>query len=169
MITGAYVRTMANYNAEMNRRLYEPAARISDAARRQDRGAYWGSLHGTLNHLLWGDRMWMHRFAAWPAPECGMRDSRFLIEDFAALRAAREAADAAIVEWAAAATESWLAEDLVWFSGALGREMRRPVALLVTHMFNHQTHHRGQAHALITASGERTEDTDLAFIINMAD
>ena len=62
LVTPAYVRTMAAYNAEMNRRLYAAADRISDLTRRQQRGAFWGSLHGTLCHLLWADRMWMSRF-----------------------------------------------------------------------------------------------------------
>ena len=64
MITPAYVRLMAEYNAEMNRRLYAAAARLTDAERRTDRGAFWGSIHGTLNHLVWGDTQWMSRCTA---------------------------------------------------------------------------------------------------------
>ena len=89
MITPAYVRTMAAYNAEMNRRLYGAAARLSDAERRQPRGAFWGSIHGTLNHLLWGDRQWMSRFDNWPKPDVAIKQSAGLINDFAALSAAR--------------------------------------------------------------------------------
>jgi len=66
MITATYIRTMAAYNAEMNRRLYCAAARLSDAERRQPRGAFWGSIHGTLTHILWGDQQWMSRFDGWP-------------------------------------------------------------------------------------------------------
>ena len=65
MITPAYVRTMAAYNSEMNRRLYGPAARLSDEARKADRGAFWGSIHKTLTHILWGDNSWMSRFDGW--------------------------------------------------------------------------------------------------------
>ncbi len=61
--------------------------------------------------------------------------------------------------------DAWLDADLVWFSGAAQREIRAPKRLLVTHFFNHQTHHRGQAHALITAAGETTDDTDLFLVI----
>jgi len=68
LVTPAYVRTMAAYNAEMNRRLYAAAERIPDPARREDRGAFWDSLHGTLCHLLWGDRMWMSRLTAGRSP-----------------------------------------------------------------------------------------------------
>ena len=84
--------------------------------------------------------------------------------DFEALRAARVALDVAIEEWAATLAPAWLAGDMVWFSGAARREMRRSRAMLVTHLFNHQTHHRGQVHGMLTACGERTGDTDLMLI-----
>lgn len=165
MITPAYVRTMAAYNAEMNRRLYDAAARVSDAERRQPRGAFWGSIHGTLNHLLWGDRQWMSRFDDWPKPDTPIKQSAGLIEDFAALRLAREEADADISRWAGKVDKEWLDADLVWFSGAAGREMRAPKRFLITHFFNHQTHHRGQVHAMLTAAGQETGDTDLFLLI----
>jgi len=70
------------------------------------------------------------------------------------------------LDWASRVPESWLLDDEIWFSGAAGREMRAARGLLVTHLFNHQTHHRGQAHAMITAAGERTGDTDLFLIVD---
>ena len=76
MITPAYIRTMAEYNAEMNRRLYGAAARLSDAERRLPRGAFWGSIHGTLTHILWGDQQWMSRFDAWPRPSISIKEVR---------------------------------------------------------------------------------------------
>src|SRR5215470_20358640 len=100
MITPAYCRTMAAYNSEMNRRLYAAASRLSDAERRTARGAFWGSIHGTLVHILWGDRQWMSRFADWPKPATPIRESARMIDDFAALAAAREEADAGIAHWA---------------------------------------------------------------------
>jgi uncharacterized damage-inducible protein DinB len=165
MITPAYVRLMAQYNAEMNRRLYGAAARLTDAERKADRGAFWHSIHGTLNHLLWGDMQWMSRFDRWEKPPVGQKDSAGMIDDFAALSAQREQADANIIAWADRVDDAWLAEDLVWFSGSAGREMRARKAPLVAHFFNHQTHHRGQAHALITASGQQTGDTDLFLVV----
>lgn len=165
MITPAYVRTMAAYNAEMNRRLYGAASRLSDAERRAPRGAFWGSIHGTLTHILWGDRQWMSRFDNWPKPTTAIKQSAAMIEDFSALGTARERADADISRWAAKVDDAWIAEDLVWFSGAANREMRAPKQLLVTHFFNHQTHHRGQAHAMLTAAGQETGDTDLFLLI----
>jgi uncharacterized damage-inducible protein DinB len=165
MITPAYVRTMAAYNAEMNRRLYAAAARLTDAERRAPRGAFWGSIHGTLSHILWGDRQWMSRFAEWPKPATPIRESARMIDDFAELAAARKEADAGIARWAETVDEAWLGGDLTWFSGAVNREVRAPKRLLVTHFFNHQTHHRGQAHALLTAAGEKTGDTDLFVLV----
>src|SRR5690242_9256973 len=116
MIAPAYVRLMAEYNAEMNRRLYAAAARLSDAERKADRGAFWGSIHGTLNHLLWGDTQWMSRFDNWEKPSVGIKQSSGLFDDFAALQARREKADGDIIDWGRRVDDAWLAEDLVWFS-----------------------------------------------------
>jgi len=165
LVNPAFVRTMAAYNAEMNRRLYAAAARIPDAERRRDRGAFWGSLHGTLCHLLWGDQMWMSRFDDWPKPAVPQKESAALVADFDELARQRIDADAAISEWAGRVTDAWLAEELAWFSVSVQKEFRQPRSLLVTHLFNHQTHHRGQAHALITACGEKTGDTDLFVVV----
>ena len=165
MITPAYVRLMAAYNAEMNRRLYEAAGRLSDADRKADRGAFWRSIHGTLTHILWGDTQWMSRFDNWPKPDVPIKQSAAMIDDFATLQARRVKADADIEAWAGRIDNAWLAEDLVWFSGAAGKEMRRRKGPLVMHFFNHQTHHRGQAHALLTACGQDTGDTDLFLVV----
>jgi uncharacterized damage-inducible protein DinB len=165
MVDPGFVRTMAAYNAEMNRRLYAASECITDKDRRQDRGAFWGSLHGTLCHLLWGDRMWMARFDGWEKPAVIQKDSATLIEDFDELRHQRVADDAKISAWAARVTPAWLAAEQVWFSSSAQKELRQPRGLLATHFFNHQTHHRGQAHALITACGETTGDTDLFLVV----
>jgi len=165
MIAAAYVRTMAAYNAEMNRRLYAASARISEVQRRKHCGVFWGSLHGTLCHLLWGDRMWMSRFDGWPKPDVKLRDSATLVENFDDLRTLRFAADAKISDWAARVTDEWLAGDLTWFSPSANAQLSRPIAFCVMHFFNHQTHHRGHAHGLITACGEETGDTDLFLVV----
>jgi uncharacterized damage-inducible protein DinB len=165
MITSAYVRTMAAYNAGMNRRLYAAASRLPDATRREQQGAFWGSIHGTFCHLLWGDSMWMSRFDGWSKPAVPIEESVRMIEDFSDLSAAREKADAGISRWAGGVDDTWLAAEQTWFSGAAQCEMTAPRALLVAHMFNHQTHHRGQAHALITRAGEKTGDTDLFLVV----
>lgn len=165
MITPAYVRTMAAYNAEMNRRIYGAANNLTDDQRRQDRGAFFGSIHRTLVHLLWGDSQWMSRFDGWDRPTVSIKQSGDMIADFAELRMKRVEADARIEDWARRVDDAWLATDLVWFSGAAQREIRAPKGKLVTHFFNHQTHHRGQAHALLTAQGQDTGDTDLFLVV----
>ena len=165
MITPAYVRTMAAYNTEMNKRLYDAANRLSDDERRRDRGAFWHSLHGTLVHILWGDGQWMSRFDGWQRPATPIKESDHFIEDWTELCAARQQADADIARWAQKVDEKWLDADLTWFSGAANREVTAPKRLLVAHFFNHQTHHRGQAHTLLTAAGQQTGDTDLFLVV----
>jgi uncharacterized damage-inducible protein DinB len=165
MITPQYIRGMAAYNSEMNRRLYAGAARLTEDQRREDIGLFWKSLHGTLNHLLWADRQWMSRMDGWPPNTIANPQSWTLFADFADLRAAREDADARIEAFAQRIDEAWLSEDLVWFSGAAGRELRREKRGLLVHFFNHQTHHRGQAHAALTIRGVDPGDTDLFIVV----
>jgi uncharacterized damage-inducible protein DinB len=156
---------MAAYNAEMNRRVYAAAARLTDVERRAERGAFWDSIHGTLAHLLWADRVWMARFGVGAPPEGGLRESPGYGGSFAAMAAERVAEDARIEAWARLLEADDLRGDLIWWSGAVGREMVKAKALLVMHLFNQQTHHRGQVHAMLTAAGERVGDTDLPFVL----
>jgi uncharacterized damage-inducible protein DinB len=165
MITPGYVRGFSAYNSEMNRRIYAAAGRLSDAERRQDRGAFFGSIHGTLNHLLFGDQVWMSRFAGWPKPHKPGTESARLYDDFAEMQLKRVEIDAGIETWAAGLTEDWMEGELTWYSGIAQSEMTAPRSILLVHMFNHQTHHRGQAHAMLTAAGQKTGDTDLAFMV----
>ena len=165
IINPGYVRTMAAYNAEMNRRLYEAAGRLDDDERSADEGAFWSSITGTLCHIVWADQLWMGRFTGILGPDVAMADSAGICADFEVLAGLRAHMDRAICAWAGAVTEDWLAGTSTWMSMVLKREMTAPRSLLVTHMFNHQTHHRGQAHALITRAGEQTGDTDLPFVL----
>ena len=165
MITPAYVRTMAAYNAEMNRRLYEAAGRLDDTERRAAKGRFLDSIHGTLVHILWGDHQWMSRFDNWPRPATPIKQSdRF---DRAFRRVARRRATRPMpISRAGPRRSTSLARR---GSGLVQRRRRArdtpPKRLLVTHFFNHQTHHRGQAHAMITAAGRRPSDTDLFLLV----
>ena len=161
MITPAYVHTMARYNAHMNTEVYAAAQRLGDDERQRPRGAFWGSILGTLSHLLWTDQAWMSRFAGWEAPAGTLKQSATYRTDFAAMLVERPRMDRGLLDWARALDPAWLQSDHTWFSGSAQRDVTLSRPLLVTHMFNHQTHHRGQAHAMITAAGERTGDTDL--------
>ena len=162
MITPRYVRQMARYNIWQNRSLYGAAEQLSDAVRRQDQGAFFGSIHNTLNHLLWGDQIWMSRFADTAQPLAkNIADSTAQYPGWDELKRERTAFDAVIQTWAETVDAPALSGDLTWFSGAIQRRVTKPVSLCVTHMFNHQTHHRGQVHALLTRSGAKPEPTDL--------
>jgi uncharacterized damage-inducible protein DinB len=161
MIGIAYVRRMAQYNRWQNENLYGAADRLGDAERRADRGAFFGSIHGTLSHLIWGDRLWLSRFDGRPSPPGGIPESPSLYPEWRSLKAARSALDGEIEHWASGLTADWLASDLTYFSQSANRDMSAPRWMFVTHFFNHQTHHRGQVHCLLTQAGAKLDDTDL--------
>jgi len=152
-------RDMAAYNQWMNERLYAMCAGLSDAERRQDRGAFFKSIHGTLNHLLLADSVWMGRFLGQPFTVTGLDQE--LYHDFAELARARHGMDAAIVRWAGSLTESVLAGELAYASIVNPRPRKYEYWLAATHFFNHQTHHRGQLTTLLSQCGLDVGVTDL--------
>jgi uncharacterized damage-inducible protein DinB len=77
---------------------------------------------------------------------------------------ARAEFDRTIIDWADSVQPEWLAGEMTYFSGAIGREVTAPRWMLVTHLFNHQTHHRGQVHCMLTQAGGKPSDTDLPFL-----
>lgn len=162
MITPLFAQSMAAYNAWQNESLYGAASTLSSEDRQQDRGAFFGSIEATLAHIHWGDRAWLHRLAGTPAPAGGdLASSLRLDSGWAGLVAARKATDAEISNWVAGLSDTDLQGDLSWYSASVGQQMSRPIWLLIAHLFNHQTHHRGQVHAMLTAAGARPDDTDL--------
>lgn len=161
MIDLGYVQDMARYNRWQNGNLYGVAEPLGDAERRRDRGAFFGSIHATLSHLLWADRIWMSRLAGMPRPEGGIPESVSLYSDWNELKRTRATFDAVMVDWADGLDVASLDGELTWYSGAIKAELRKPIWLLVTHMFNHQTHHRGQVHCMLTQAGGKPGDTDL--------
>lgn len=164
MITPDYVRTMADYNRWQNGNLYGAAGQLTDAQRKEQRGSFFGSIHGTLSHLLWADQIWMSRFAGTPKPKAaGIPDSVAMFESWDELKRERAAFDQVITDWAAGLDGAWLQGDLTWFSGAAGRAVTMSKWKLVTHLFNHQTHHRGQVHCMLTQAGVKPGATDLPF------
>src|SRR6185503_434260 len=121
-------------------------------------------IHATLNHILYGDQIWMSRLAGTPKPKVSsIPDSVGMYEAWDDLKRERTAFDQVIIDWADRLDPAGLAGDLTWLSGAVGRELTSPRWLLVTHMFNHQTHHRGQVHCMLTQAGVRPGSTDLPF------
>ncbi|MDW4496400.1 DinB family protein [Sulfitobacter sp. D35] len=162
MIAPGYVVTMARYNAWQNGQITQAFKTMHAADLYVDRGAFFGSLLGTANHLLWGDRMWMSRFdRSVTRPEGGIKESPGLCESVDAWAAARDEMDGRIKSWAKGLQDADIKGDLTFFSGALGREATVPMWRCVTHMFNHQTHHRGQIHAMLTAAGATAPVSDL--------
>jgi len=163
MIDIAYVRRMARYNRWQNANLYGVADTLPEEERRRERGAFFGSIHKTLSHLLWADRVWMSRFTDVPRPDVGIPGSVTLYDDWDALKRERASFDATMIAWADDLDASWLAADLTYYSGGAKRDITAPKWLLVTHMFNHQTHHRGQVHALLTGLVGEAPELDLLF------
>lgn len=165
MYDGTQWQLMAAYNRWQNARIYALCADLPDAERKRDLGAFFRSIHGTLNHLLYGDRVWLGRFTGRPCPH---RLGDELYADFEALRAAREQLDGEIVAWAAALDEAWLRRPLEYVSGADGRRRVLPAWVLVTQMFNHQTHHRGQLTTLLKQLGRDPGVTDIPWLPELA-
>lgn len=156
-------KMLAGYNSWANARLYDAAARMSGPAYREDRGAFFGSIHRTLNHLLVADRIWLKRFGArHDAPD---RLDAILFENFAELRAAREDEDARIARWIAGLSAETLGASLSYQTLSRPAPITQPLHSALIHFFNHQTHHRGQVHALMTGLGGRDFAPSLDLIV----
>ncbi|PSR14800.1 damage-inducible protein DinB [filamentous cyanobacterium CCP3] len=157
-----YYRTMARYNQWMNEKIYVCCAELSDSDRKADRGAFFKSIHATLNHLLYGDRTWVGRLSGQPyhRPHLGQD----LYADFAELRQARTDMDATLINWVATFTPDWLAQPFEYTSNIDKTTRLLPTWLLVTHLFNHQTHHRGQVTTLLSQMGIDPGITDLPWL-----
>jgi uncharacterized damage-inducible protein DinB len=162
MLDRDYVRLMAEYNGWMNEKLYTACATLSDEERKRDCRAFFGSVHGTLNHLLWADRAFLIRLLEWDLPFGTPRD--VLFEDFEPMWVERKRLDAAMLDWADRLVEGALGEAYELFSVSYQRRRRLPRYLLVIQMFNHQTHHRGQLTTLLTQLGRDVGITDLPWM-----
>ncbi|HZI83514.1 MAG TPA: DinB family protein [Casimicrobiaceae bacterium] len=166
MITPAYCRLMAQYNRWMNERLYALCAAMSDPERKQDRDAFFGSIHGTLNHLLWGDRMWLGRFVGQPCTSPPYGADMFAV--FEELAPERRATDRDLMQWAEGVSQAWLAAPLSYTSVVDGEARRLPGSVAAIHLFNHGTHHRGQLTTLMKQAGVDPGVTDLPWLPGIA-
>ncbi len=142
-----HFRMLADYNRLANERLYEACGRLSAAERTKLRPAFFKSIHGTLNHIMVGDRIWLGRFEGRDMASSGL--DAILYEDFEELRRARHAEDDRIESFAAGLTPAFLAGTIDYVNYE-GRRFADPAALAVAHLFNHQTHHRGQVHDMLS-------------------
>ena len=171
-------RFLAKYNGWINARVLAASDALGDEARKVERGAFFGSIHRTLNHLLVADQIWLGRFAAsgvahdlcftalkgvLDLPEgCGLDTELFA--DWAGVKAKRLALDGAIESWVADLPEDF--PDVVMrYSNSKGTERAHPAWQAMTHFFNHQTHHRGQVTALIAQAGGDVGITDLIALV----
>ena len=155
-------QTMAGYNRWMNERLYALCAQLPDAERKRDRGAYFRSIHGTLNHILVADRIWLGRFLAREFRVESLAEE--LYADFDELTQERERTDREISDWVVTLTEEQLAGALRYTSMVNPEPRAYPLWLAVVHFFNHQTHHRGQLTTLLSQCGVDPGITDLIWL-----
>jgi len=158
-----YFRTFGRYNQWANRRLYAACAQLSEAEYLKHRPVFFGSIHATLNHILVGDRLWLGRFTGHPAAHIKSLD-QILYPEFAGLRVAREAEDAAIINFVDGLDEPTLNSTLRYKSMG-GESSAFPLRQLLGHYFNHQTHHRGQAHGLLSQTNVPPPELDLLFYL----
>jgi len=154
--------TFAHYNRWANRRLYAAAAALPDTDYRADKGAFFGSLHGTLNHILVADRIWLKRITGEGDPP--NRLDTILHEDLATLTEAREAEDERIIAVVAGTDEAALRRALSYKTTS-GAPSAQPLAQVLAHFFNHQTHHRGQAHGILSSLGKDPPPLDLLYFL----
>jgi uncharacterized damage-inducible protein DinB len=169
-----HMRWMAQYNQGMNIPVYDCAAQLDAIELARDRGAFFGSILGTLNHLVVADIVWLKRFATHPAQFAALEPLRSLPQpealsqimetDFGLLRSRRAVLDRAIVDWVTDLGEADL--DLVLdYQNMQGVPARRQLGALLCHFFNHQTHHRGQLTTLLSQAGLDVGVTDLLNIL----
>lgn len=168
-------RAYAFYNRDFNTRLYDLIEPLGDDERRRDRGAFFGSLHATLDHILLADCAWLARFrdngiaaealagAHLPVSEKGL--SQLLCEDWESLVAARRETDNVLTNWANALTTSDL-EAIMQYRNFRGETRDHPAWIAITHLFNHQTHHRGQVTTLLSQLGIDPGVTDYLIVVN---
>ncbi len=142
-----HFRMLGRYNCLANRRLYDACARLPDEELKAPRLAFFGSIHGTLNHLMVGDRIWLARFSGDEVPSTGL--DAILYEDFLELREAREEEDVRIEKFVAGIDEGFMG-GAIRYENNEGRTLEDPLNVLLPHFFNHGTHHRGQVHDMLS-------------------
>lgn len=161
-MNSSYFRRFARYNAWANRRLYEACAALTPEHYRAKRPSFFGSIHATLNHVLVGDRVWMGRFESVPS---GIeRLDQILFDAFADLRAARDAEDARILRFVSGLDDDAIGDTLRYRNMA-GQPQETQLAWTLAHFFNHQTHHRGQVHGMLSGTPVAPPELDLIYFL----
>jgi uncharacterized damage-inducible protein DinB len=159
----AHYRMLAHYNRVANERLYERCAQLEEEEYRRQRKGSFGSIHALLNHILLGDRIWMARFQGGGQTTPPL--STILYDDFPSLRGARTEEDRLIEDFFARLSEGFFDRSLE-YTNSLGQHCVDPPSVAVTHLFNHQTHHRGQVHVMLSQTTVAPPSLDLHRIVN---
>lgn len=169
-----HIGLMAAYNTWMNRKLYEAASRLTEDELSADRGAFFGSIIGTLNHLVVADTVWLKRFATHPGRQAALEPIRplpaplsldqILYPDISSLSEQRNLLDSVISDWAASLVEADL-DHVLHYHSMKGVAADKSFFALVMHFFNHQTHHRGQVTTLFSQLGIDVGVTDLLMLV----
>ena len=162
MIDFHYCQLMADYNQWMNDKLYRACAALPEEELHADKGAFFKSIYMTLNHITYSDLAFLSRFTGEPAQVPPLGEDLF--GGFQALSVQRQLLDKRMCDWSQALTPDWLAHTLTYLSKVDGKHKTAPHWVLVTHMFNHQIHHRGQVTTLLTQQGVDVGSTDLPFM-----
>ena len=158
-----HFQMFADYNRWANARVYDACATLADQEYRADKGAFFGSAHRTLNHLLAADRIWMKRITG--NGEAPNALDAVLYEEFGDLRRAREAEDRRIIDVVDSLSEEQLAASFTYSALTNPTPITHPRSMALIHMFNHQTHHRGQVHTILTSLGKPSLTLDLIYIV----
>ena len=149
----------AAYNRWANDRVYAEAALLTQEARDRDMGAFFRTITGTLNHILVADRIWLKRFTG--GGDAPTRLDAILFTEFDQLTAAREKEDQRLQDWVESLDDDALAGRITYMTATDMRTISQRLAPALLHVFNHQTHHRGQVHAMLTALGRPSVQLDL--------
>ncbi|MEI8700123.1 MAG: damage-inducible protein DinB [Mesorhizobium sp.] len=149
----------AAYNQWANSRIYDAAADLDEEEFHRNVGAFFGSMMGTLNHILTADRIWMRRFTG--EGDAPARLDTILHRALPGLRLAREAEDKRIIDWVGALSDKALSGRFSYMTVSDMRTVSQRLAPALDHFFNHQTHHRGQAHTILTVLGRPSVSLDL--------
>ena len=174
MITRDYVSTMASYNQWINTKLYATAGELPQVDLVSERRAFFGSIIGTLNHIVVGDTIWLKRFATHSsgfrsldpvrALDSPVALNQILFSDLQDLSARRTMLDSCILAWSDEITEADL-QQIIAYTNMRGIAARKTLAALLLQFFNHQTHHRGQATTLLSQAGKDVGVTDVLALL----
>lgn len=165
MTDTAYFRTLARYSQWANLRLYDACGKLPEAEYVKPRPSFFGSIHNTLNHILVGDRIWLGRIVG---VDSGLkRLDAVLYDNLAALRAARIAEDARVIDLIDGLEPAALDEVMVYRTTS-GLEQRNRLTWVLGHFFNHGTHHRGQVHDMLSQTAVAPPELDLIYFLRLA-